>query len=507
MLRRGIEKESLRVTPSGLLAQTPHPASLGSALTHPHITTDFSEAQLELITGVHDRASAVLEELREIHQFIYRHIGDELLWIASMPCSLPETGGSDEAPEIPLGYYGTSNVGLSKTIYRRGLAHRYGPNMQLISGIHYNFSLPPALWQVLAEARGSEPTSAFVTDAYFSLIRNFRRHSWLLIYLLGASPVVCESFTADHAHDLETLADGTLYLPFATSLRMGPLGYQSAAQSSLYVSYNSLRSYSRSMHAALTTPWPEYEAIGTKVDGDYRQLSTALLQIENEFYGTIRPKRQIKSGERPLDALNDRGVEYVEVRCLDLNPFEPLGIAARDIRFLDVFLLHCLLSDSPADGEQESRAMHANQLRVVAEGRRDDVALIRDGEETALKPWANELLGECVEIAHAIDAQAGDDEHVAAVEEQLGKVRDASLTPSARILDALRGGASFAEFALHASDENKQAMLSLPLADERAKAMQVLSERSIEEQQEIERADREPFDDYLARYLTLATSA
>ena len=129
-IRRGIEKESLRVRPDAMLADTPHPAGLGSPLTHPHITTDFSESQLELITGVHTGSEACLEELTAIHQVVYRHIGDEMLWCASMPCKLP----ADD--RIPIGRYGSSNIGRAKTVYRVGLSHRYGRRMQMISGVH-----------------------------------------------------------------------------------------------------------------------------------------------------------------------------------------------------------------------------------------------------------------------------------------------------------------------------------------------------------------------------------
>ena len=170
-MRRGIEKESLRTRPDGSLATTPHPAALGSTLTHPHITTDFSESQLELITVPQRGVDAMLEELTFIHQVVYRALTegnregvaqghregvargnrDEILWCASMPCQLPPDD------EIPLGRYGSSNVGRAKTVYRMGLAHRYGRRMQTISGIHYNWSLPG------------------VTDEqYFGLIRNFR---------------------------------------------------------------------------------------------------------------------------------------------------------------------------------------------------------------------------------------------------------------------------------------------------------------------------------------------
>ncbi|HWS74956.1 MAG TPA: glutamate--cysteine ligase, partial [Quisquiliibacterium sp.] len=360
-LLRGIEKESLRSRQDGTLADTPHPAALGSALTHPHITTDFSESQLELITGVHTGPAPCLAELTDIHQFVQRHIGDELMWASSMPCKLP----AEEL--IPIGRYGSSNVGRAKTVYRQGLSWRYGRRMQTISGIHYNFSLPAGAWDALARESGSDGSSReFQTDAYFALIRNFRRHSWLLLYLFGASPAVCGSFLAGQPHGLQALGSGTLYLPHATSLRMGPLGYQSDAQAALAVSFNSLESYSVSLSRALTQPYPPYEAIGLRDGDEYRQLASSLLQIENEFYGTIRPKRTIRPGERPLRALAQRGVEYVEVRCLDLDPFHAIGIGEGTLRFLDVFLLHCLLSDSPPDTPDEIRELAYNQHLTAA---------------------------------------------------------------------------------------------------------------------------------------------
>src|SRR4029077_14524851 len=345
-IRRGIEKESLRVRPDGTLAQTLHPQALGATLTHPHITTDFSESQLELITGVHASVEACLEELTHIHQVVYKHIGEEILWCASMPCNLP----ADNL--IPIGRYGTSNVGRAKTVYRLGLAHRYGRRLQAVSGIHYNFSLPGV---------GDEQ--------YFGLIRNFRRHSWLLLYLFGASPAVCSSFVAGREHELERLSDDTLYLPYATSLRMGRRGYQSAAQASLAVIYNDLKSYAASREEEMTKPYPAYEAIGIRQGDEYRQLATSLLQIENEFYGTIRPKRVIRPGERALHALRDRGVEYVEVRLMDLDPFVPIAITSGTMRFLDFFLLHCLLRESPPDTPREIAAIVHNQRRVAARGR------------------------------------------------------------------------------------------------------------------------------------------
>ena len=471
--------------PDGALAQTPHPAGLGSALTHPHVTTDFSESQLELITGVHAGVEACVEELTQIHQVVYRNIDDEVLWCASMPCGLP----ADDA--IPIARFGSSNVGRAKSVYRTGLAHRYGRRMQAISGIHYNFSMP-----------------GISNDAYFALIRNFRRHSWLLLYLFGASPAVCASFVEGRAHELRELKPGTLYMPHATSLRMGRLGYQSEAQALLAVSYNSLESYGASLQDALTRPYPPYEAIGIREGNDYRQLATSLLQIENEFYGTIRPKRVLRSGERPLHALRERGVEYVEVRMMDLNPFCPIGIAADTMRFLDVFLLHCLLCDSPPDTPQELDVMARNILRASARGREPGVRLVRGSQEVALFEWGGQVLAECEPIAAALDAAhyattAGTD-YSDALAAAVAALDDPASTPSARVLEAMQQNhdGSYLRFVLAQSLQHRIALQSLTLHAEVAERFARLAEVSLAEQRRIEAATKVPFETFRQQYLS-----
>jgi glutamate--cysteine ligase len=481
-IRRGIEKESLRVRPGGTLAQTVHPAALGSALTHPCITTDFSESQLELITGVHGTAKACLDELTQIHQFVYRSIGDDMLWVASMPCELP----TDE--QIPIAHYGSSNIGLAKSVYRMGLAHRYGRRMQTISGIHYNWSMP-----------------GVSTDEYFALIRNFRRHAFLLIYLFGASPAVGSSFVADQPHGLQSIGRETLGLPHATSLRMGRLGYQSDAQAALAVSYNSLDSYAASLHDALIRPHPAYEAIGLRnPDGDYRQLSTTLLQIENEFYGTIRPKRVIQSGERPLHALRERGVEYIEVRCLDLDPFVPIGIAESTLCFLDVFLLHCLLADSPHDTPQEMAALANNQERVAARGREPGLRLERGNIETSLGEWAAQVLGECTPIAAALDALHGGNGHRDAIQGALSALVDANQLPSARVLAAMstQSDGSHDPFTLARSESTRRELIALPWTEAQADHYRALSAMSLRKQQALEGGGNMSFEVFRQHYLS-----
>lgn len=485
-MRRGLEKESLRAAPDGALALTPHPAALGSPLTHPHITTDFSESQPELVTGTHSSVQACLDELRQIHQVVYAEmaaLGDEMLWASSMPCKLPP----DEM--IPLGYYGTSNVGRAKSVYRMGLGHRYGRRMQTISGIHYNWSLPGA---------GSEQ--------YFGLIRNFRRHAFLLLYLFGASPVVCGTFVQGRQHALQPLGSRAMYLPHATSLRMGRLGYQSDAQSTLAVSYNGLEGYAASLQDALTRPWPAYEAIGIQApSGDYNQLAVTLLQIENEFYGTIRPKRVIEPGERPLHALRARGVEYVEVRLMDLNPFLPVGIDEQTMRFLDVFLLHCLLSDSPPDSPAEIEALKRNQHLVAERGREPGLKLACGGMEVALTDWAAQVLGELPALARALDEALGGDGHQAAVQAAQQALHNPTLLPSARVLAALPGyGDSYVAFMLDRSQQIRSLMLAQPPGAALRQRFAEMAVQSRAQQHAIEVSDTLSFEQYRREYTSPA---
>ncbi len=481
-IRRGVEREGLRVRPDGTLALTPHPAALGASLTHPHITTDFSESQLELITGVHPTIDSCLAELTRVHQFVVRNLGDELFWVTSIPCTLP----ADET--IPVARFGTSNRGRAKSVYRIGLGHRYGKRMQMISGVHYNWSLP-----------------GLDNDDHFALIRNFRRRAFLLLALFGASPAVSASFVAGRPHGLQSLAPQTLGLPHATTLRMGRLGYQSDAQAALAVSYNSLESYASSLHTALTLPHPPYEAMGIRTPGgEYNQLATSLLQIENEFYGTIRPKRAIRPGERPLHALRERGVEYVEVRCLDLDPFSPIGVSGSTLAFVDVFLLHCLLADSPPDNPLEIAALARNQERTATQGREPDVMLeCCDGGVVGLREWGLALVEECLPIAQALDAAVGSRQHVAAVAQARAALESPSRLPSARVLHemATDHGNAFNPFARARSAEAGAELAALPWPADAQAQFEAWAEESRRVQVDLEARECMPFEEYRQHYV------
>lgn len=498
---RGLEKESLRVTPEGTLAQTDHPHALGSALTHPHITTDYSEALLEFITEPFADVEPLLEQLDNIHRFTYQQLATnrERLWPASMPCIL----GSDA--EIPVARYGSSNSGQMKTVYRVGLGHRYGRSMQTIAGIHYNFSLPDEFWQVLQTQTGNQQSlQDFKTERYFGLIRNFRRNFWLLIYLFGASPAVCSSFVKQREHKLQPFpaADKTLYLPYATSLRMGDLGYQSDAQQTLVVNYNNLGDYLKTLCGAITQSHPAYAQIGVKDSaGNYQQLNTSLLQIENEFYSSIRPKRTTGRGETALQALRLRGVEYVEVRCVDLNPYEPLGISIEQMQVMDAFLLYCLLSDSPATDEREFHQVQENQARIVSSGRDPALELLRGDSSLSMRSWAQEILEGSSACAALLDQAKGGDAYRQAVTRQFAKIDNADLTPSARVLhDMSEAQQSFYALTLAQAEQHRAYFAMRPLSADKLAEFAKLSEHSLQAQVELEAAQQISFDQHLENY-------
>lgn len=494
-IQRGIEKEGLRVTRDGLISQAGHPEVLGSTLTHPSITTDYSESLLEFITPKQRGVEETIDYLSDLHSFTLRNLADEVVWPSSMPCAI----SGDES--IPIALYGSSNVGQMKHVYRQGLGVRYGRIMQSIAGIHYNFSFPDQFWLAHQKYLGdTQSLKDFKSEQYFSLIRNFRRYSWLLHYLFGASPVIDASFLAGHAHQLQPFSGNTLGLPYATSLRMSDLGYQNSAQEDLKVSYNTLNEYTKTLGKAVNQSYPAYEEIGTQRDGQYIQLNTNILQLENEYYGDIRPKRVTESGEKPIHALDDRGVEYIEVRILDIDPFIAQGISSEQIRFLDAFLIHCLISQCPLQSMSTCSEIKTNQSNVIMRGRDPDLMMEQDSKQVPLKVAANQML-DCVGKAAAMLDQANQTKlYSASVTAQRTKVVDPSLTPSGRIMAMVESGEGFLEISKRLADQHKDYFKHIDNTQLPDSKMRQLAEQSLLEQAEMERNDVISFDQYLAAY-------
>jgi glutamate--cysteine ligase len=496
---KGIEKESLRVNMEGYLSQQAHPAGLGSALTNRFITTDFSEALLEFVTPAYANTWEALHFLCDVHQFAYEHLENELLWIASMPCRIPQDA------EIPLARYGTSNVGQMKTTYRRGLGFRYGRHMQTIAGVHFNYSLPEAFWlQYQMIVGDTREEAAFRSDQYLGLVRNFRRFGWLVLYLFGASPAICKSFAGGTDVDMPSLDAETWYEPFGTSLRMSDLGYSNQNQSRISISLNSLDAYIRDLRGAIRTPEPDYEKIGVKVNGQYQQLSTNSLQIENEYYSPIRPKRVANSGEWPTAALRRGGIEYVEIRSLDINIDDPAGVNQNTMRFFEAFLIYCLVEDSPLFDDVSCNEATRNHALTAKQGRDPDLRLHRDGAEVSITSWASEILDRVTGIAELIDNSEGGKSYAQAVRLMQALVNEPMTTPSARLLEELRSAdCSFFEYAISVARGHRDYFTSItPLAAERHDEFEREAVCSVERQLEIESGDSISFDEYLEHYFS-----
>jgi len=497
--RRGVEKESLRVTPDGRIATIPHPAALGSALTNNHITTDYSEALIELVTPTFTTNWELLQYLCDLHQFVYRHIGDELLWATSMPCVI------DGDASIPIAQFGSSNIGRMKTIYREGLGIRYGRVMQAISGVHFNYSFPERLWPVWASICESKKSDqAFISESYFDLLRNYRRLGWIVLYFFGISPMVCKSFLRARGETLPEFGRGTAWEPNATSLRMSDLGYRNRKQSRLTVSVNSLDEYVRDLSRAISTPNPDYEQLGVKVDGVYRQLNANILQIENEYYSFIRPKRVAQSGERPTKALIRRGVEYVEVRALDVSAFDPVGVNQNKMRFLEAFLALCLMRESPLIDAVEESALDGNHVRVARAGREPGLMLNRGGRSVPMLEWAYEIIDQMQGVCELLDEGNPQKPYSAALSAQAAKLDDVALTPSARLVKEItETGESFFELALRTSTTHKNYFLELHEPNQaRLREFAEQAEESREIAEAMASAPQKDFEAFLARYFS-----
>lgn len=492
----GVEKECLRVTPDGYVAATDHPQALGSALTNRYITTDYSEALLEFITPPGPTNRATLDFLSGIHQFTYGSLGDELLWSMSMPCRLRSED------DIPIARYGSSNVGTMKSIYRRGLGYRYGCYMQAIAGVHFNFSMPDTFWPAYAVLeRHPGDICDLKSTAYLGVVRNVRRLGWLMLYLFGASPAVCKCFLPEGPGGLEDLDGSTYFAPHATSLRMSDIGYKNASQADLWVSANTLEEYIADLTSAIRTPNPAYQRIGVRVNGDYRQLNANQLQIENEYYSSVRPKRSALSGERPTAALRRGGIEYIELRALDLDPYSPVGVNIDEMRVAEVFLMYCLLAESPPMDQAERREMNANQVAVARRGREPGLLLQRQGRLQPLAEWAGEIFQGMQAVAALLDAGGGEDFQQAcrAIARCL---QDPEQTPSARVLNDLRAsGQSLGEFGLGLSRRYRDDFLAVPPAgNPQYHLLEVEAQASLDRQCWIEEHDTLSFEEYLAEY-------
>lgn len=495
-LGRGVERETLRYTQDGL-ALTPHPKALGSALTNKWITTDFAESLLEFITPVSNDVSVLLAQLTDVHHFTYTKLGDEKLWPLSMPCYV-----ANEA-DIQLAQYGSSNSGKMKTLYREGLKRRYGSLMQIISGVHFNFSFPESFWDVLYGEQDENQRAESKSEAYFGLIRNYYRFGWLIPYFFGASPAICSSFLQGKEGQLPFEKVGqTLYLPKATSLRLSDLGYTNSAQSELKIGFNGLDQYLEGLNKAIHTPSNDFAEIGIKVDGEHRQLNSNVLQIENELYSPIRPKRVTNSGEKPSCALKRGGVEYIEVRSLDVNPFSPVGITEQQVRFLDLFLTWAVLSDSEPMDDCELVCWRDNWNKVIEKGREPGLELKIGcfGERLSLQDWAKRVFVDLEKIAKLMDENQTGSPYQDVCVELSRWVEEPELTISGQLLKKTIELGGMGNVGTALGEQYQEIFANTHYQTYSSEMMEQEVVRSQQEQNSIEANETISFDDFLDDY-------
>jgi glutamate--cysteine ligase len=502
---KGIEKESLRITVDGSISRRPHPVRLGSALTHPYITTDYSEALLELITPALSDGQQMLDFLGGLHQYVCSSIEDELLLATSMPMGDLRDGA------VPIARYGSSNPGSMKHIYRQGLEYRYGSCMQVIAGIHFNYSLPVEFWSQYRDFMAyTGDLQSFTADAYMGLIRNLQRYGWLILYLLGSSPVVSKSFVDSRnsafCHTLEKLDETSYYRPYATSLRMSEIGYVNPVQATFHVSFNSLDEYIRDLTRATSVSYAGYERIGVKdQNGRYKQLNTYLLQIENEYYTSVRPKQPTGPNERPLRALRSRGVQYIEMRSLDVDVFEPLGISLESTRFLEAFILFCLFEKSPKHDLDKCAEITSNALAVANNGREPGLKLSNGKNRISLRHWASMLCEQMAEVCDVLDGGDHEKPYHKALQKQIELIRYPDMTSSARMLSEMREQKmSVDDFSLQKSGEYTQHFRNQPPSMPLRQELESGIARSRIDQSHLESGGKILFEDYLENYFRLS---
>lgn len=427
---RGIEKEGLRVSFSGSIAQDSHPSQLGNPLTHPQVTTDFAESQLELVTQQFDSISGCLDSLHNLHVWVTANLKSQYLWPASMPCDL-------QGANINLAKYGSSHLAKLKEIYRSGLAHRYGSKTQLISGVHYNLSFGEQFWpaykqhllalHIPGRTMSGQSIKDFRTSSYLHLVRNFYRYSPLLVYLFGASPTYGTGFIDSGAASVQ---DNKNY-PYATCLRMSKIGYINNYNS--WSNANSLSSYLQHLLELTASECAQYADIGLyNQDGSYRQINCNILQMENEDYSIIRPKRSGAWDIRPIERLNKEGIEYLEIRTLDINPFMPLGIDKTQAQFIECFMVYCLLLNSDPIYTHEQRQLQDNYNSVAIDGRNPQLSIVHNGSKQLFTQYALEMLEGVMQVAKILG-----DEYLVSCQLQQQKIADVALTPSAQIINAM----------------------------------------------------------------------
>lgn len=358
----GVERETLRIDREGKLALTKHPKVFECKISHPYITTDFSESQIELITPTVNTVEETYSFLNLLYDITALEIKDELLWPQSMPCSIPE----DDF--IPVADYGDCGNGKGASDYRKKLLKKYGGKKQLISGIHYNFSFNEELIKDLYKILGKEEDyREFRDNIYLKVVRNYLRYRWLLIYLLGGTTIMHESFGDKCVVNLDKVSKDGFSNDGAVSYRNSECGYKNHID--LYPDYGSVKDYVTSIN---------------------RFIDDKLIDSHKELYTQIRLKAI--DNTKFLESLLNDGINYLEIRSIDINPFSKAGISLEDLNFINIFTIYLLIKEESSYETWQQEAQ--NNQNIISMYGQMDVVLNKNGKTISKKDWALEILSE-----------------------------------------------------------------------------------------------------------------
>ena len=379
----GIEWEGLRVRANGELFLSPHPEIFGNKLSNPFITTDFSESQIEIITPAFDTIDEAFSFFSFMSDVVNSSLDDdEYLWFQSLPCILPDSS------KIPIAKYKGKELAEESMEYRKGMAKKYGLRKQMISGIHFNFSFKDELIEKLydnldfSEIEGYENSSIsykeFKYMLYLKISRNYIRYVWLIIYLTGCSVAAHNTFTPECTDLMEHSDDyGGVYSERGPSFRNASCGYKNLEH--LYPNYHSVDAFARDVQSFI----------------DEGKLSQA-----KELYTQIRLKP--KDPSDVLLSLRNDGIQYIEIRTLDINPFYKCGLIKKDMEFLHLFLIYSLIADESDYENWQEEAIYNEEM--VDESAYDyNMKLLKDGEEISLEEWGLKILDEIDEMCRTLN--------------------------------------------------------------------------------------------------------
>ncbi|EGT5620117.1 bifunctional glutamate--cysteine ligase GshA/glutathione synthetase GshB [Clostridium perfringens] len=366
----GLEKENVRVTESGNLALTPHPKAFGDREKNAYIKTDFSESQLEMVTPVCNTLEEVYSFICNLNKVVSLEImkNGEFLWPQSNPPILPRE------EEIPIAKLSNREDEL----YRENLSYKYGKKKQVISGIHYNFSFKEEFIKLLyKELKVEKDFREFKDDIYLRMARNFQKYHWLLIYLTGASPVFHESYIEEIKEEGEKLGEDSYYIKDDTSLRNSSYGYKN--KKDYYISYNSIEEYA----------------------SDIKNLvKDKEIQSIKEYYNPIRLKSL--GSEDMLESLLHKGIDYLEVRLLDLDPLSIQGVSKETLYLVHLFMIYTLLKENKEITYKDQEEFFKNHDMVALKGRNEEAVIYENGVPVLLKDKGREILSEMDEIVEIL---------------------------------------------------------------------------------------------------------